>query len=167
MRNDYVILGNVTVIFLRRRNGEVIGTLIDTKDLQLLLGIDCKWYAKTTRDEGVYYAYSGGVNGTQNKIYLHRLLTNAPEGLVVDHVNRRTLDNRQTNLQVVTNRENVIRGKRPERSLYEQGGVYWHKRDQRWIPRINIGGKRRWIGSFKCKSEAEKALLLYIQKIAE
>jgi hypothetical protein len=39
---------------------------------------------------------------------LHRFLTNCPEGLVVDHLNHCTLDNRMQNLKVCTSRENSL-----------------------------------------------------------
>lgn len=39
---------------------------------------------------------------------LHRFLTNCPDGLVVDHLNHCTLDNRMQNLKVCTPRENSL-----------------------------------------------------------
>lgn len=41
------------------------------------------------------------------KIYLHRFLMDSPEGLIVDHINHQTLDNRRENLRVVTHSENM------------------------------------------------------------
>lgn len=41
------------------------------------------------------------------KVYLHRLIMGNPDGLVVDHLNQQTLDNRRENLQVVTQKENL------------------------------------------------------------
>lgn len=55
-------------------------------------GNDPRWYAM--RKEG-------GVT-----VYLHRAVACPPAGLVVDHIDGDTLDNRRSNLRVVTHREN-------------------------------------------------------------
>lgn len=44
--------------------------------------------------------------GRRRKLYLHRLITECPEGMVVDHVNGRRLDNRRANLRVCSANQN-------------------------------------------------------------
>lgn len=51
-------------------------------------------YAKRTEKE------------TNRPIYLHRVITNAPKGMEVDHINGDGLDNRLCNLRVCTRAEN-------------------------------------------------------------
>ena len=41
-------------------------------------------------------------DSTKMTIRLHRLIMNAPEGMVVDHLNGDSLDNRRSNLRVCT-----------------------------------------------------------------
>ena len=50
-----------------------------------------------------FYAY---IIKQGRKIRLHRYITECPEGLVVDHLNGNTLDNRNENLRVCTRLEN-------------------------------------------------------------
>lgn len=76
-------------------------TVIDSDDLTLVSAR--KWCAYKTK-WGDFYARSRGVS-------LHRFLTNPPNGLEVDHINHDTLDNRRSNLRVVTHAENMRNGK--------------------------------------------------------
>ncbi len=41
------------------------------------------------------------------RVYLHRFLTDAPEGFAVDHIDGDSLNNCRANLRVVTQTENV------------------------------------------------------------
>ena len=44
---------------------------------------------------------------TGKTIYLHRVIMNPPDGMVVDHINGDGLDNRRQNLRICTQRDNV------------------------------------------------------------
>lgn len=43
----------------------------------------------------------------RKKIYMHRLIMGSPKDKIVDHINNQTLDNRRSNLRVVTAKENM------------------------------------------------------------
>lgn len=58
-------------------------------------------YNKSKKDFYVYFCYNG------KKYRLHRYLLNAPKGLVVDHINGDTKDNRIKNLRLCTQKENL------------------------------------------------------------
>jgi len=49
--------------------------------------------------------------GKERTVFLHRDIMNPPEGKVIDHINENGLDNRRENLQIITNMENVVKGK--------------------------------------------------------
>lgn len=74
--------------------------IVDKNDLEKVRKY--RWYA-TPNSMGSYYAMAKEGNKT---IYMHRYLIDAPEGMFVDHINHNTLDNRRTNLRVVTHQEN-------------------------------------------------------------
>jgi hypothetical protein len=53
-------------------------------------------------------------SGKQVAILMHRLITKAPPGMVVDHINHDGLDNRRCNLQVCTHQENMWNQRRTD-----------------------------------------------------
>jgi len=99
---------------------------------------------------------------------VHQLITMAflnhkPCGqkLVVDHINEDKLDNRLSNLRLITHRENLSRYKNVS-SKY--AGVYFEKKSNKWRSRISINNKLISIGSFDCELKAAKA---YQDKLKE
>ncbi len=90
-------------------------------------------------------------DGVRYKRYLHRLVTNAPKGLLVDHIDRDTKDNRRQNLRLCTPAQNVLNS--VERadctSGYKGVDKYWNK----WRARF----KEQHLGLFDTKEEAAKA----------
>ena len=86
------------------------------------------------------------VRGSINRknVYLHRLLTNPPKGMDVDHINGDGMDNRDDNLRVCSrSQNNMNRGKdREGKSQFK--GVRYDKRQAHtkpWGPFIQIHGK--------------------------
>lgn len=69
------------------------------------------------------YAVSG-------KVSMHRLVRNFPKGKVVDHLNRNRLDNRLSNLQIKTSKENA-KNRTTNPNGYE--GVKWDKDKNKWM----------------------------------
>ena len=80
---------------------------LDDEDYERLGGE--RWHvtaSKTTA--GKRYVYAGRFESATKKMTLmHRVITGAPKGLVVDHINGDTLDNRRGNLRVCTASENL------------------------------------------------------------
>ena len=84
------------------------------------------------------------------KVCLHRLVTNCPKGMVVDHINHDTRDNRKTNLRVCTHAENN-HNRSPKNG--ECCGVSYMKANKKWYARIGDS----FLGYFLTKEEAVAA----------
>jgi hypothetical protein len=83
--------------------------------------------------------------------YLHRLLCGNPEGMVVDHINRNTLDNRKSNLRVVTTQQNSWNRVGTTNGFK---GVAKHKYG--YCSQIMVNGKHIYCGFFKSKIDAAR-----------
>lgn len=124
--NEYEIDKDSAKILTAKK--EVI--LIDVEDLDLL-----KTYS--------WYISSRGYACTRinNKlVYMHRLLMN-PQNLQVDHINRNKLDNRKTNLRVVTNQQNHFNMGINKNNKSGYTGIYFNKECQKWCVQMKINGK--------------------------
>jgi hypothetical protein len=109
---------------LHDKSGNVTGiTLISTDDEELVKKY--KWHCK----EGKYAC--GYVN--REKIRLHHLIFGKPpHGMVVDHINRNSLDNRRENLRFATRSQNSQNTPSQTNKYF---GIYLDKRDQMWQSR--------------------------------
>lgn len=79
----------------------------------------------------------------------------------IDHLDGNGLNNRISNLRVVSNTENAKNTRAHENNVSGITGVHWDVRKKRWIAQGNIGGKRTQIASSKNKDEVIKARQLF------
>ncbi len=109
---------------------------------------DCVWHLHkgyaVTRVEG-------------KLIYLHRLIANAPSGVMVDHINRDRLDARRSNLRQATNSQNQANVPKRVGTTSQFKGVSRHTFSGRWQARISMGGKQKHLGYFENEEDAARA----------
>ena len=98
-----------------------------------------------TNSLNVYVKYHNKIKGfyayistkPHNQQPLHKYLMNYPKGLVVDHINHNTLDNRRCNLRVVTDTINKM-----NRKDNTSGFVGVDKVKSGWRAQIQYKGKK-------------------------
>ncbi len=126
-------------------------TMVDDVDFNYLSQF--KWH-----HAGKGYAARRNRGGKDNHlIYMHRELTNAPEGMVVDHINQNKLDNRKVNLRVVENWVNLHNHSR-------KVGAAYHKAARKWESYVSIRGGKKHLGLYPTKKEAMKVSLAYLTR---
>ncbi|TXH58878.1 MAG: HNH endonuclease [Desulfurellales bacterium] len=94
-------------------------TIVDDDDYEWLS--QWQWHAHQSRRDW-YACRSQAVDGGgQITVRMHRLILGAPDGMVVDHINRNSLDNRRSNLRIATRTENLRNGRSPSGWRYPKG----------------------------------------------
>jgi hypothetical protein len=117
-----------------------------------------QWYADGKGEK--IYAVRNIVSANENPkiVRLHREIMNPPKGLLVDHKNRNTLDNRRDNLRIATVSQNACNCRRNKSNASSQfKGVCLEKRIAKWIAVISRHGKRIHLGTFDNEIDAAKA----------
>jgi len=92
------------------------------------------------------------------KKYLHRIITNAPANMQVDHKNKNKLDNRRINLRVCSNSENQMNRGKTKSNTTGYKGVGRKKRGKKFRARISAYKKTYHLGYFE---KADKAGAAY------
>jgi len=89
---------------------------------------------------------------------MHREIIKPRDGMVVDHKNQDTVDNRTANLREATPAQNIAnRGKPRTRGSSRYKGVCLRKRRRKWMAQIGINGKNVYLGCFDDEIEAARA----------
>ena len=144
-RNDYVNEGAQVTLDVSTRKYPSVWCRVDAEDLDLLQETGGKWFVARAKT-GLFYVYS---NIERNKgVSLHRLLMDAPPDKEVDHIDGDPLNNRKSNLRLVTREENRKNMATQRRSLTGVSGVT--KSFNKF--QVTISGKH--IGSFDSLDEA-------------
>lgn len=142
-------------IFNRKKEkiAEVIFDLSDIKSIG-------KYRWSSTYDGYNRYA-TGCVEGKLTPLHIY--LLGRKTGLVIDHINRNSLDNRRSNLRFVTPSENVMNSK--SRRKISRGavvGVYYDKTNKKWIALTKyINGKRKCLKVSPYRKDAVNARMFY------
>jgi hypothetical protein len=131
--------------------------VIDDEDAELVAGF--KWYPMTA--EGKVYA-AGWKHLPPGRffVHLHRLITNAQPGDIIDHLDRDPLNCRRSNLRRVTRQQNSFnrgpnRNGKPSTSKYK--GVFWCRNSGHFRARIVLNKKRIYLGYFDNEEDAARA----------
>lgn len=148
--NDIAIHETYAEIIIYNEKYGDIKTLIDLEDIEKLTRITWGLYKRNAKSDTFYIRAS--IQGKDCR--LHRLLMNCPKGLVVDHINHNTLDNRKSNLRVCTNRENLQNRKLDCRNKTGITGIY--KTDKKYLASICFNYKLIHLGLFDHLSDAVK-----------
>ena len=99
-----------------------------------------------------WYLSDTGYAMRKNKgeaLRLHRLVINAPEDKVVDHLNNNKLDNRLSNLRICTQKENA-------NNRSGTKGYSWDKSKGKWVVRY----RNKFFGRYDTEEKASRAYQL-------
>jgi hypothetical protein len=130
-------------------------TILDPNDYYLYAGF--KWCIGGCKDK--LYAVRGQINGPDGLkiVRLHRLIMDAPEGLLVDHRNGDSFDNRRSNLRLATHSQNQYNRRKSKNTSSKFKGVYFRKNRGKWVAYINnVAGEKLWLGQFDAEIEAAR-----------
>ena len=132
------------------RKGEEI--FVDDEDYEWLNQYN--WYSSqgyatraTSRKDSVKRKY----------ILMHREITNAPKGMVIDHKDHKTMNNQKENLRICTHKENAMNKKIAKSNNSGYPGVYWSESQGRWIVRIGLDRGTIRIGTYMDWEDAVRA----------
>lgn len=130
--------------------------VIDADDVHLVAGRN--WAALVSkRRKAVYAARVITDGGKQTMILMHRLVSDAPDGMVVDHIDGDGLNNRRANIRHCTRSQNNMNvGLRSDNAIRLKG-VCLDKRVNRWKAEIRCDGKRKFLGYFETPDRAHAA----------
>jgi hypothetical protein len=136
--------------------------LIDIEDSWILY--EYNYYIHETKPgAGCKYVRCHKKGSKKNeRVYLHRLITNANKNDIVDHINGNKLDNRRLNLRFVCHSLNALNSKKTEGITSSQfKGVYFDKARNKY--RAYCCGK--FIGRFLNESDAAEAYNKFVRNM--
>ena len=131
-KNEIIVKGEIAYICLYDKQYNIIAkAIIDVDDVEKVKNI--KW---RLNNNGYV------INNSKSSMFLHRRILSVND--IVDHINGNRLDNRKSNLRVMTKSQNQMN--------VNYRGVYQNK--DKWIAKIKLNQKQIHIGTFIYEEEA-------------
>lgn len=145
-------------VLLHSRKYPGLFAVIDAEDAPLVL--PHKWHP--LKDGLAFYAVrckqiAPRPNRRTKCWRMHRVITGAPNGVEVDHVDRDGLNNTRANLRQCSNAENVRNRSPMKNNTSGFRGVSFLARTGRWKATINGRGQRVHLGYHATAEEAARA----------
>ena len=127
---------------------------------------------KLFKNRNGYYYLHLIKDGNKKSMRVHVLVAMAflghiPDGhtIVPDHKDTDKSNNNLSNIELITQRENIERYWSTKKTSSKYIGVCWEKNANKWVTFIYINGKRKHLGYFNTELEAhlayQKALEMY------
>lgn len=137
--------------------------MIDAIDIPKVEGFN--WSTlRATKSKDIFYATRRNGIKRVPVLIMHRVIADAPKGMLVDHKNGDSLDNRASNLRLCTHRENMWNSRRPKTNTTGYTGIS-RTSSGRWKAQIGHKGVFLFLGARFPTAEA--AALAYDAKAKE
>lgn len=112
-------------------------------------------------DRHGYIVATASIDGKQYMRYAHRVIWflcngDIPDKMVIDHIDRNKLNNKITNLRLITQQQNLL-NKNNKSSATK--GTYKPSASKSWYAEITYKNKRYYLGCFKTRDEANAAFV--------
>lgn len=130
------------------KKGKIV--LVDDADYDYL----SQFTWQTTKQNYVFWAKRG-----EKDTLIHRLVMNAPDGVMVDHKDRNPLNNQKANLRFATKEQQSWNygPLRSRKATSKYKGVSFSTEKGKWRVFIAAYSKRHFLGEFHDEIEAAKA----------
>lgn len=150
--NKYEILGSATIIYSSNTEDKI---LIDTEDLDKV-----KEHCWSVKEDSPLHRYARTrLKGTKNFVLMHRVILNAQQGDIVDHLNHNTLDNTKRNIILTNHSENL---KNKIKYAYADRGINYQKNCP--LKPWRAMYCNTYIGWFSTREEAILARINYLKE---
>ena len=159
--NKFEVRKDCVAIFLYKRNGDMLETIVDLEDLDRLISLNLSWHPFYKKSINNYYAkateYVDNDRAKCKTHYLHRVILNYSGDKIVDHEDHNTLNNRKNNLKLVTQSLNMKNGEKQRiNNTSGERNVAWDNNEGKWLVQLQVGGKNKLFDRFD-KDDLENA----------
>ena len=130
----------------------IFHVLIDVEDIEAIQ--QRRWHVSKTasRRAGAQFVVGSAAKSDEPYVLLHRYLLNPPDDKQIDHIDGQPLNNRRSNLRIVTLQQNTW-------NRVAAKGCYWHKGAKKWQAYITVNGLRSYLSYHDTEEEAHAAYL--------
>ena len=133
--NDIVTCDDYSIIKINNNLVGSVDIIIDTEDVDKIKNYF--WNLRVDRRHPDCKPYVESHTGNK-RTHLHRLITDCPKGMVVDHIDGDNYNNRKSNLRIISQHLNTLNRNKTSHLRYD-------KRGRCYIVSVRIKGKVKYI----------------------